>query len=101
MIYVEGPLYDVRVVTCDSNTIRKHYGKKDRSVFHGMFDPKKNIIYLASDQSKEEQLQAFMHELVHVLEYQTQSMDEESRMDCIGSYLVRLFRLKAIGDILK
>ncbi len=96
---IEGPLHPINVKICTQKRIRKQWGKNEE--IYGLFDPSVNTIFISSGLPPDQMLHTLMHEIVHAIDAQLSVMTEEGKADVIGSYMVRLFKLKNVAEILK
>ena len=93
-----GPFHSIQVKIRSSRTLKKAWGKNER--VYGLYLPEDNTILIADDNTPDQMLHALMHEIVHAIEDQMSNMEEEGKAEVLGSYLIRLFNVKSIKEIL-
>ncbi len=98
---IEGPLHPINVKLRSKNYISKLWSKSKDQEIDGLFDPTLNTIYVANSLTPDQKLHTLMHEIVHAMDEQLSWMGDEAKADVIGSYLIRLFKLDSIRQILK
>jgi hypothetical protein len=82
---------DVEVVVCSRRTIRKHAGQVAKDVVvNGLYIESEHRILVASELAPHARITTLMHELSHHTLDSTEALEEESRCDVIGGYLLKL-----------
>jgi len=74
---------------------KKLEGKKALTadeLLHGFYSHTNNIIYIAKELAPDWRFHTFMHELVHMMEDETEHLDLENKADIVGKYIGELFR---------
>lgn len=98
---IEGVLHPFNVQLLKKRTLHKKFKERPDTELHGLFDPRNNTIYVASDLPPEMRMHVFLHELSHALYHMISRLDEESTCDVIGAYLEKLLRPKTLEELLK
>jgi Zn-dependent peptidase ImmA (M78 family) len=97
MKMIEGPLHPVRLKIVGAKAVKKKAGKDA----YGVYVPSENCVYLNKDQTAEQLLHTFVHEMVHAMEEQLAHHDkEDDRADIIATWLIRLFKPKSLEKVI-
>lgn len=93
--------HDVTLRLMTKKALHKKFGEKPDNELHGCFVRDDNEIYIASDLPADEQMHVFFHELLHMIIYATDRLDEEGKADAIGAYIMKLVGAKNLSELVK
>lgn len=100
MLYLQGPLYKIKVKFVSGATVQKYLKPAKGEVVLGAFIPSSNQILVKKDLPAEEKLHILMHEWAHAVEHQTSGLGEEQRCDVLGMFLTKLTKAKTVEELI-
>lgn len=97
--YVDGIYHKILVKFVMEDSLRVLAKSTVDEDIYGFYDSSTNCIYLNIQQDLEKMKHTFWHEMVHAMDYDLQSVeDEETKADLLGSFLLRLTKGRFIDE---
>lgn len=57
----------------------------------GFYNKNENVIFICKELAPDRRFHTLMHEIVHMIEDETEHLEEEAKADLVGKYLAELF----------
>lgn len=100
VIKIPGPFHDVKLFLRTKKFIHGKFFETSGVELHGCFVPDDNEIYIASDLPEDQKLHVLFHELIHMVIYATDRLDEEGKADALGAYFMKLSGAKTLQEFI-